>query len=55
MKLCEISKRVAHVCNYRIAGIASEQLRAKYNELCEAQARAAALEQEINNALNKYE
>lgn len=55
MKLCEISKRVAHVCNYRIAGIASEQLRAKYNELCAAQARAAALEMDICRALNKYE
>ena len=55
MKLCEISKRVAHVCNYIIAGIASEQLRAKYNELCEARARAVALEKELKEMLARYE
>lgn len=55
MKLCELGTRVAHVCNYRIAGVASEQLRAKYNELCEARARAVALEAEIKTILEKYE
>lgn len=55
MKMCEINKRVENVCNYIIGGIEREQLRAKYNELQAARARAAALEAEIIRALNKYE
>lgn len=55
MKLCEINKRVAHVCNYIISGIESEMLRAKYNELQAARARAVVLEKEIKQLLEKYE
>ena len=55
MKLCEVAKRVEHVCNYIIAGVESEKLRAKYVELCEARARAVALEKELKAMLEKYE
>lgn len=55
MKIQEIGKRVKHVSEYVIGGIEREMLLAKFNELCEARARVAALEAEINNALNKYE
>ena len=55
MKLVELGARVAHVCNYRIAGIVSELLRAKYKEMCEARARAVALEKELKEMLARYE
>ena len=55
MKLCELEKRVKHVCEYIIGGIEREQLCAKYNELQAARARAVVLEVEINKTLEKYE
>lgn len=55
MKICELGKRVKHVCEYIIGGIESEQLRAKFVELCEARARAGALEEELTRMLEKYE
>lgn len=55
MKLCELEKRVKHVCEYIIGGIEREQLCAKYNELQAARARAVVLEVERNKTLEKYE
>ncbi len=55
MKLCDLGARVDHVCNYIIAGVESEALFAKFEELCKIRARAMALESEICRALNKYE
>lgn len=51
----EISKRVDHLCNYVIGGIESEQLFAKFVELCETRARARALDKELKCMLEKYE
>lgn len=55
MKITELEKRVKHVCEYVIGGIESEDLRAKFKELCEARARAAALEKELKGLLERYE
>ena len=55
MKMCELEKRVKHVCEYVIGGIESERLRAKYNELQAARARARVLEKELKAILEKYE
>lgn len=55
MKLSELQSRVEHVCNYIIAGIESERLRAKYKELCAARARAVECEKALKAMLEKYE
>lgn len=55
MKLTDWKSRVEHVCNYIIAGIESEAVRAKYEELCEARAGALKAEIELKAILGKYE
>lgn len=55
MKLCELEKRVKHVCNYIIGGIESEMVLAKYNDWLAARSRAAMLEKELKAMLEKYE
>lgn len=55
MKLTEWKPRVEHVCNYIIAGIEAQRLRAKYNELCEARAHAMEVELKLKAMLDKYE